>query len=125
MQSTSDPLDVTEQHVLNYVPDEICVVVASRDVDNPAAYYEQIRARLNSEIVELLKDPVSIDQPLPGPLGPDLTPVVLRKRFAGAPAVLQPLRRARRESCLRLHVHLRTFRVKLLSVLCSWLFILQ
>jgi len=98
MQSPSSTLDANEQHVVNYVPDEICVVVATHGVDDPAAVYEQIRARLNAQILALLKDPVSIDKPLPGPMGPDLTPVVLRKRFGGDPAVLQPLRRGRPES---------------------------
>jgi hypothetical protein len=98
MQTTAEISDINEQHVVNYVPDEICVVVATHGVDNPAGLYEQTRARLNVQILELLKEALAIDQPLPGPLGPDTTPVVLRKRFAGDPAVLQPLRRGPRES---------------------------
>ena len=91
MQSTPD--DINELHVVNYVPDEICVVIGTPSVEDPAALYEEVRSRLNRQITALLKTPPSDDQPVRGPLGPDLTPVVLARRFAGDRAVLQPLRR--------------------------------
>lgn len=90
----SPPNDVNEQHVVNYVPDEICVVVATDGTQNPAELYERVRARLNGQIATLLKGAVSGDRPVSGPLGPDLTPNVLARRFAGEAEVLQPLRRA-------------------------------
>jgi subtilase family protein len=92
MQSTPD--DINEQHVVNYVPDEICVVVTNEGNAQPADLYEQVRARLNAQIATLLKVAASGDRPFTGPLGADLTPTVLAKRFAGNPDVLQPLRRA-------------------------------
>jgi subtilase family protein len=87
------PEDMNEQHVVNYVPDEIAVVIATNEIDDPAKLYEQVRSRLNRQIAALIKASATADQPVPGPLGPDLTPVVLSKRFAGDRAVLQPLRR--------------------------------
>jgi hypothetical protein len=92
-------IDINEQHVVNYVPDEISVVIATTGTVDPAALYEQVRSSLNRQIAALLKVSAVGDRPPSGPLEPDLTPVVLTKRFAGDRAVLQPLRRSQsRES---------------------------
>jgi Subtilase family len=92
MQSTTD--DLNEQHVVNYVPDEICVVVGSGRIEDAAGFYEQIRSILNRQIATLLKEsPAGDDDRRSGPLGPDFRPVVLARRFAGDADVLQPLRR--------------------------------
>ncbi|MBV8719186.1 MAG: S8/S53 family peptidase [Chloroflexi bacterium] len=89
------PEDPNEQHVVNYVPDEISVVISTEGIQDPAAFYEHVRSRLNRQITALLKAAASGDQPIPGPLGADLSPVVLVQRFGGDRAVLQPLRRAK------------------------------
>ena len=87
--------DPNEQDVVNYVPDEICVVVVATDLDEAEAprLYEHVRSRLNRQIVTLLKQ--SEGEP-ESSLERDFAPVVLRERFLGERAVLQPLRRPSR-----------------------------
>ena len=95
MQATYD--DPIEAHIVNYVPDEISVVVVARDVDEAevSRFYEHVRSRLNRQILTLLKQ--SNGEP-ESPLERDFTPVILRRRFRGDRAVLQPLRRPGRSS---------------------------
>jgi hypothetical protein len=87
--------DPNEQDVVNYVPDEISVVVVASDVDDTEAsrFYEHVRSRLNRHIVTLLKQ--SEGEP-ESSFERDFAPVVLRERFLGDRAVLQPLRRTSR-----------------------------
>jgi hypothetical protein len=87
--------DPYEQDVVNYVPDEISVVVMATDVDEAEAprFYEHVRSHLNRQIVTLLKQ--SEGEP-ESAWERDFAPVALRKRFLGDRAVLQPLRRTSR-----------------------------
>jgi len=87
--------DPNEEHVVNYVPDEISVVVVASDVDDAEVprFYEHVRSRLNRQILTLLKQ--SEGEP-ESPLERDFAPVVLRERFLGDRAVLQALRRPTR-----------------------------
>jgi hypothetical protein len=90
MHTTSD--DPNEQHVVNYVPDEISVVVSATGIDDGAAFYKHVRTQLNRQIAALLKTstPDARD-----PFEADLAPTVLARRFANDRAVLQPLQRPR------------------------------
>src|SRR5919202_3196217 len=90
MQATYD--DPIEEQIVNYVPDEISVVVAAKDVDDAEVprFYEHVRSRLNRQIVTLLKQS---DGEAKSPFERDFAPVVLRERFGADRAVLQPLRR--------------------------------
>jgi hypothetical protein len=91
MYTTS--VDPNEPHIVNYVPDEICVVVSAPEIDDAAAFYEHVRVQLNRQIAAILK----VSDPNPkDPFEADLAPTVLAARFAGDRAVLQPLQRARR-----------------------------
>jgi len=90
MQTTSH--DPNEEHIVNYVPDEICVVVSSTGIDDEASFYEHVRTQLNQQIAALLK---SSNRYVTDPLEADLAPTVLAQRFANDRAVLQPLRRSR------------------------------
>jgi Subtilase family len=91
MQATTYD-DPNEDHVVNYVPDEISVVVVATDVDDAevSRFYEHVRSRLNRQILTLLKQ--SDGEP-ESPFERDFAPVVLRRRFLGDRAVLQPLHR--------------------------------
>ena len=68
--TTADP---NEQHVVNFVPDEVCVVTATNRIDDVSAFYERVRTQLNQQITALLQASASGDRPdTTGPLGPDL-----------------------------------------------------
>src|SRR5438067_487433 len=94
MRATYD--DPNEDQVVNYVPDEISVVVLARNVDDAEVprFYEHVRSRLNRQIATLLKQ---TDGKRESPFERDFDPVVLRERFGGDGALLQPLRRPSRE----------------------------
>jgi hypothetical protein len=94
MPATDD--DPNEEEVVNYVPDEISVVVVSAGLDDAEVpgFYEHVRSRLNRQIVALLKQS---DGERESPFERDFAPVVLRQRFGGNRAVLQPLRRPSRQ----------------------------
>ena len=83
--------DPNEQYVVNYVPDEIAVVVSATGIEDEAAFYEHVRSQLNRQIATLLKasNPYVTD-----PFEADLAPTVLARRFTNDRAVLQPLRRS-------------------------------
>jgi len=98
---TGSPVDPAEPEIVNYVPDEICVVVTTiSGGDAPldeAAFYEHVRGEVNRLLAGILK----ADEPEPPPTDPlaaDLRPAVLRQRFGGQRAPLQPLRRPRPRS---------------------------
>jgi len=94
MRATYD--DPNEDQVVNYVPDEISVVVLARNVDDAEVprFYEHVRSRLNRQIATLLKQ---TDGKRESPFERDFDTVVLRERFGGDGALLRPLRRPRRE----------------------------
>ena len=73
--------DPNEPHILNFVPDEICIVAVARTVDQEAEprFYQHVRSQLNRQIAALLK--VADIEP-ENPLESDLRPTVLRRRFA-------------------------------------------
>ena len=86
--------DGNEREVVNFLPDEVCVVVAAGGIADGAAFYEHVRARLNSRIVQLLRQyqpPTRGKQTTASVLELDLTPGRLAQRFANNDAPLQPL----------------------------------
>ncbi|MDQ6671703.1 MAG: hypothetical protein M3069_13325, partial [Chloroflexota bacterium] len=95
MQTTTE--DPNEPHVVNYVPDEICVVVSATGIDDEASFYEHVRTRLNRQIAGLLRANSQAgdddDDDVKEPFEADLAPTLLAQRFANHRAVLQPLRR--------------------------------
>jgi hypothetical protein len=78
----------------NYLPGEICVVVACPTSPAPDRLYAAVRAFLDSQLGRLLPA-ARIPDPAVDPLGYDLAPALLQPRFlaAGQPEVLQPLTR--------------------------------
>src|SRR6267143_3448624 len=78
-----------EREVVNYVPDEVCVVVAADGIADGAAFSEHVRTRLNARLVRLLRQ--NDKQEPSSPLGRDLSPSRLAARFAQDPVPLQPL----------------------------------
>ena len=82
---------VNEQEVVNFVPDEVCVVVTVDGVDDGAAFYEHVRGGLNTRLAALLSE-ASRDKPTQ-PLALDLYPQVLLGRFGPESPLLQPVRR--------------------------------
>jgi hypothetical protein len=90
LHTTSD--DPNELHVVNYVPDEISVIVSASDIDDEASFYEHVRSQLNRQLAALLK----LSNPdVKDDFEADLAPTILTGRFANDRAVLQPLRRSR------------------------------
>jgi hypothetical protein len=91
--------DANEREVVNYVPDEVCIVVAIDGTTDGAALYEHVRNRLNQRLVELLRSYQAPSRAkrqaaAPGnPLALDLTPQRLSARFRQDEAPLQPLKR--------------------------------
>ncbi len=88
--------DANEREVVNFLPDEVCVVVAAEGVADGAAFYEHVRTRLNSRIVQLIRQyqpPTRGKQTTASPFELDLTPRRLAQRFAQNEAPLQPLAR--------------------------------
>ncbi len=87
-------LDDNEREVVNYVPDEVCVVVSVDGVDNGAALYEHVRGRLNGRLATLLRE-ADRDKPSDSwsPLARDLYPQRLLERFREDASPLQRLRR--------------------------------
>ncbi len=83
--------DDYEREVVNYVPDDVWIVVSADDVADGAAFYDHVRGQLNARLVALLNQ-AGPEAPS-HPLGQDLFPRVLLERFRGDPAPLQPLRR--------------------------------
>ncbi|HEY3063473.1 MAG TPA: S8/S53 family peptidase [Chloroflexota bacterium] len=87
--------DANEREVVNFVPDEVCVVVAADGIADGAAFYEHVRTRLNSRIVQLVR--AAYQPPGRGKQTPasafelDLTPRLLAQRFAQTEEPLQPL----------------------------------
>lgn len=92
--------DPNETHIVNYVPDEIGIVVEAAEVDasSEPKFYDYVRSQLNRQIAMLLRG--NTEQPR-DPFEHDLTPTVLRARFAGNRAVLQPLGRPKRPGTAR------------------------
>src|SRR6266850_467180 len=86
-----------EREVVNYVPDEVCVVVAADGIADGAAFYEHVRTRLNARLVRLLRQ--NDKQEPSSPLGRDLSPSRLAARFAQDPVRLlgEPIDRFRRQ----------------------------
>jgi hypothetical protein len=84
--------DRNEREVVNFVPDEVCMVVRVDNVEDGAALYAHVRDRVNARVAELLRL-AEKDRPVQ-PLAQDLFPRVLARRFgANATSILQPLRR--------------------------------
>ncbi|MCW5882805.1 MAG: S8 family serine peptidase [Anaerolineae bacterium] len=85
-----------EQKPINYVPNEVCVVVATEQPVPPARLYEAVRRTLNPLIAQVLEAerPRSRDQDR---LQRDLTPTLLRQRHKRGDSrrqvTLEPLRR--------------------------------
>ena len=90
--------DPNELDVVNFVPDEVCVLVSVNAIEDGAAFYEHVRTRLNRQIVALLavtrRTLTRRRMPRRTRCLADLTPTVLRQRFANDRAPLQPLQRA-------------------------------
>lgn len=94
------PNEVSQQPVqpkpLNYVPNEVCVVVSTRESVPPARLYEMVRATLNPIIASVLETPGGGGK-YGTPLDQDLDPTLLRRRHKrGNPqrqVQLLPLRR--------------------------------
>ncbi len=90
-----NPYDV-EQKPINYVPNEICVVVSTQQPVPPARLYEAVRRTLNPLIAQVLE----ADYPKPRDqdrLQRDLTPTMLRQRHKRGDSrrqvTLEPLHR--------------------------------
>jgi hypothetical protein len=79
--------------VMNYVPNEVCLVVKADNVKDPAALYESVRAWVNTRVGRLLAAHPDATR-RPDPLDQDLDPTTLRERRADLRQPLQPLRRS-------------------------------
>lgn len=93
------PTDPFDAEVVNYVPDEVCAVVATPpnvEVPDAAGLYAHVRTELNRLIVRLVRSGEPSPRPPDDPLAADLLPEVLRRRFGNNRAPLQPLRRSGR-----------------------------
>jgi len=83
--------DANEREVVNYVPDEVCVIVTVDGVDDGAAFYDHVRGRVNARLATFLRE-AARDKPSQ-PLALDLYPQRLLQRFGQDASPLQPVRR--------------------------------
>ena len=108
MEATPGSAD-PEQHLVNHVPDEVCVLVQARPGLDPSRVYEEVRVALNSALASELRQsqhaqrsrassaaPAS-SSTAPGlyedALSADLEPATLCRRFQSDAEILRPLER--------------------------------
>jgi hypothetical protein len=103
MQPTSGSTD-PEQHLVNHVPDEVCVLVQAPADAEPSRVYDGVRTVINAALRAELSQPAPRSLPTQGSfaarassedaLSADLEPATLRRRFGSTAAeILQPLER--------------------------------
>ena len=77
-----------EAEIVNYVPDEVCVLVRASETADTDGLYEEVRQTLNPALGHVLASSAALPD---DPLARDLEPVELRARFGAGSEVLHPL----------------------------------